>query len=58
MIVTFCGHREVPDRAQVRVGLTDVCERQIGDGAAEYYLGGYGAFDRLCAAVLHELKPR
>lgn len=58
MIVTFCGHREVPDRAQVRGWLTDVCERLIGDGAAEFYLGGYGAFDRLCAEVLQELKPR
>ena len=47
LIVTFCGHSEVPDRAQVRVWLTDVCERLIGDGAAEFYLGGYGAFDRL-----------
>jgi len=58
LIVTFCGHSEVPDRAQVRVWLTDVCERLIGDGAAEFYLGGYGAFDRLCADVLHGLKRR
>lgn len=58
MIVTFCGHREVPDRAQVRVWLNDVCERLIEGGATEFYLGGYGAFDRLCAEVLQELKPR
>ena len=58
LTVTFCGHSEVPDRAQVRVWLTDVCERLIGDGATEFYLGGYGAFDRLCAEVLQELKPR
>lgn len=55
---TFCGHSEVPDRAQVRGWLNDVCERLIGDGAAEFYLGGYGAFDRLCADVLHGLKRR
>ena len=58
MIVTFCGHSEVPDRAQARVWLTDVCERLIEGGAAEFYLGGYGAFDRLCADVLHGLKRR
>ena len=34
MIVTFCGHSEVPDRAQVRVWLNDVCERLIEGGAA------------------------
>ena len=58
LIVTFCGHSEVPDREQVRGWLTDVCERLIEDGAAEFYLGGYGAFDRLCADVLHGLKRR
>ena len=58
LTVTFCGHSEVPDRAQVRGWLNDVCERLIGDGAAEFYLGGYGAFDRLCADVLHGLKRR
>ena len=58
MIVTFCGHSEVPDREPVRGWLTDVCERLIEGGAAEFYLGGYGAFDRLCADVLHGLKRR
>ena len=58
LIVTFCGHSEVPDRAQVRGWLNDVCERLIEGGAAEFYLGGYGAFDRLCADVLHGLKRR
>ena len=55
LTVTFCGHSEVPDRAQVRVWLNDVCERLIEGGATEFYLGGYGAFDRLCADVLHGL---
>ena len=58
MIVTFCGHSEVPDREPVRGWLNDVCERLIEDGAAEFYLGGYGAFDRLCADVLQERKRR
>ena len=35
MTVTFCGHSEVPDRAQVRGWLNDVCERLIEDGAAK-----------------------
>lgn len=31
-------------------------EPLISDGADTFYLGGYGAFDSLAAAVLHELK--
>ena len=58
LIVTFCGHSEVPDREQVCGWLTDVCERLIEGGATEFYLGGYGAFDRLCAAVLQERRRR
>ena len=34
LIVTFCGHSEVPDREPVRGWLTDVCERLIEGGAA------------------------
>lgn len=58
LTVTFCGHSEVPDREPVRGWLTDVCELLIKDGATEFYLGGYGAFDRLCADVLQERKRR
>ena len=58
LIVTFCGHSEVPDREAVRGWLCDLCERMIEGGATEFYLGGYGAFDRLCADVLQERKRR
>ena len=56
MKITFCGHKEVADRDAVERWLCSVCRDMIGQGADEFYLGGYGGFDHLCAAVLRELK--
>ena len=54
MIVTFCGHREIANVGRVREWLNNVCIQLIDDGASEFFLGGYGAFDRLCADVLRD----
>ena len=56
MKVTFCGHKEVADRDAVEQWLRSVCSDLIAHGADEFYLGGYGGFDHLCAAVLRDLK--
>ncbi len=56
MKITFCGHRELDDRDAVEQWLYTICRELIDHGANEFYLGGYGGFDRLCAAVLRELK--
>lgn len=56
MKVTFCGHKEVADREDVERWLYSVCAELIAQGANEFYLGGYGGFDHMCAAVLRELK--
>ena len=56
MKVTFCGHKEVAERDAVEQWLRSVCSNLIAHGADEFYLGGYGGFDHLCAAVLRELK--
>lgn len=56
MIVTFCGHSELPHNEAVRIWLEDVVASLISEGAREIYLGGYGAFDRLAASVLREKK--
>ena len=58
LIVTFCGHREIANVGRVREWLNKVCIQLIDDGASEFFLGGYGAFDRLCADVLRGLKGR
>ena len=56
MKTTFCGHKEVADREVVERWLYETCTKLIENGTDEFYLGGYGGFDHLCAAVLRDLK--
>lgn len=56
MRITFCGHKEVWDREPVERWLKQVCAELISQGANEFFLGGYGHFDYMCASVLRELK--
>lgn len=56
MKITFCGHKEVSDHEAVEAWLRSVCSELIAEGADEFYLGGYGSFDYMCALVLRELK--
>ena len=56
MTVTFCGHAEIARSDNLRSWLISTIEPLIADGADTFYLGGYGAFDSLAAAVLRELK--
>ena len=56
MIVTFCGHRQVEDQAQVKKWLQEEVGELLEQGAQTFYLGGYGAFDEMAAAVLREYK--
>ena len=58
MRVTFCGHAEIADYDTVRQWLSDVADDLIAAGADSFYLGGYGAFDSLCAAVLRQKKQQ
>lgn len=58
MVVTFCGHSEVNQVEPMKIWLREVLTGLISEGAALYYLGGYGEFDRLAATVLRELKTR
>ena len=56
MKITFCGHKDVADREAVEGWLFSVCSELIVQGAEEFYLGGYGGFDHMCAAVLRKMK--
>ena len=58
MIITFCGHKELYDEKEVRAWLERVTENLIVNGAETFYLGGYGAFDRLAASLLAEQKKQ
>ena len=57
MTVTFCGHRDVFDgTGKIRAWLTETVAALILRGADLFYLGGYGAFDRMAASVVREMK--
>ena len=56
MTVTFCGHRDVPEQEIIRAWLSETVKGLISEGVDRFYLGGYGQFDRLSAAVVREQK--
>ena len=58
LVVTFCGHNTVEEPDAVRHWLERTVDALIQDGATTFYLGGYGGFDRLAAAVMWEVKNR
>ena len=54
MIITFCGHDNIPDINKVREWLSHVLDRFIYEENVICYLGGYGGFDRLAASVVRQ----
>lgn len=56
MRITFCGHKEVSDSERIEQWLRQVCSDLIVKGADEFFFGGYGRFDFMCASVLREMK--
>ena len=51
VIVTFCGHSKIYQTADFSKWLDIILPSLIEGGAATFYLGGYGDFDSLAAAV-------
>lgn len=58
MIVTFCGNKEVMQQDAIREWLTDCVEALIQEGATDFYLGAYGAFDSLAMSAVRESKKK
>ena len=58
MTVTFCGHRQIYDRSEVEPWLTQTIQSLIDEGADCFYLGNYGAFDRMAAWTLAAFKKK
>ena len=58
MVVTFCGHSQVPNGEGVREWLYQVVEELIREGMEKFYLGGCGEFDQMAAAVVRDLKQQ
>lgn len=58
MTVTFCGHSDTPYSDEVRQWLYKVVRELIEQGAAKFYFGEYGNFDRMAASVVWNLKKQ
>lgn len=58
MTVTFCGHKEISDQSTVRAALNSVLLTLLAQGADDFLLGGYGAFDAIAARAVYELKQQ
>lgn len=58
MIVTFCGHGKITYTDETRKLLRDTIENLISEGADEFLLGGYGAFDVMAANAVKNLKAK
>ena len=56
MLVTFCGHSHVSNRAEVDLRLRACIAALIDEGATEFYCGGYGEFDSMVAAAVRDAK--
>ena len=57
MIITFIGHRSVYRCGDLKNYLKDILRKYIkGEEKVDFYCGGYGDFDRICACVCRELK--
>ena len=58
MRVTFCGHGKLTYTEETRKKLYETIEKLIIEGADEFLLGGYGAFDAMAARIVKELKEK
>ncbi|MBQ2719143.1 MAG: hypothetical protein IJF73_03650 [Clostridia bacterium] len=57
MTVGFVGHAFISEEERVKARVKEeLCRHAEGVGERICYLGGYGAFDELCARACRELK--
>ena len=56
MIITFCGHADFQRTNEQEKLLLSFFEETIGDHAAKFYLGGYGAFDEFAYECCKKYK--
>ena len=60
MILTFCGHADYQKTDEHEKAILSFLEAMVGDSPAEFYLGGYGAFDEFayhCCKVYQKTHP-
>ncbi len=57
MVITFIGHGSGIDSKKVKTALLQAIEPYLHE-KIDFYLGGYGDFDILCANVLRNNRPK
>ena len=55
-IITFCGHASFKKTQEYEEKLTLILEKEVGDSAADMYLGGYGDFDEFAYECCKKYK--
>lgn len=61
MIISFCGHARFVATEEYQCKILSFLEEKVGDGSADFYLGGYGDFDRfayVCCKKYKESHPK
>jgi len=56
MTITFCGHSDFCEAAETETALLDLLEDLIGEQSVEFFLGGYGNFDRFAYSCCKKYK--
>lgn len=56
MIITFCGHAQFYKSEDYEKILLKLLEELIGNNAADFYLGGYGDFDKFAYSCCKKYK--
>lgn len=57
MIITFCGHRHVSERAAIEKKLFETLKRFAErEKNLVFYCGGYGSFDGICSSSIDKLR--
>ena len=57
MIITFAGHALISSNGKIKEKVKEEIRNNIVDAKSVMcYLGGYGAFDEICACACRELK--
>ena len=60
MVITFCGHVDFCYSKEYEQKVLHFFEEKIGQNRAEFYLGGYGGFDKFaynCCKKYKETHP-
>ncbi len=58
MIITFCGHSQFQVKEEHEQRILSILEKIVGNNSADFYLGGYGLFDKLAYNCCKKYKEK